>query len=108
VPRASSEVRERGGDLLAVPLGLHLLQDAPMKVFPMNDFSCHTPYASHTAWSTSESRRYGSSYFARNFRCDSTSSALMPSTVAFSPSNRGEASRREHASTVQPGVSSFG
>src|SRR5438094_9893617 len=50
----------------------------------------------------------GSSNFALNFRCFSGESGLTPRITASSPSNRGKASRKEHASIVHPGVSSIG
>ena len=43
-----------------------------------------------------------------NFAWLAVPSGLTPSTSAPALRNRDHASRNEHASTVQPGVSSFG
>src|SRR5262249_21022986 len=70
----------------------------PQYFRPYIDFSAQTPYASATLCSSSASNGYVSSFFFLNFWCDLTESGLMPSTTASSPSNRGRASRNEHAS----------
>jgi hypothetical protein len=80
----------------------------PQYFTPNSDLRCQTPYASATAWSVSARRVYGSAYFSRNFRCDRTSSGLIPRIAAPIPSNRGKALLKSSASLVQPGVSSFG
>src|SRR5262249_29171666 len=79
----------------------------PQYVLPPNFFSPQTPYWSATWCSGSASSVNGSENFSLNFTCDASSSGLTPRTTAPRCSNSVYASRKPHASTVQPGVSSL-
>src|SRR5262245_13010540 len=80
----------------------------PQYDLPPNFFSPHTPYSSATRCSGSARSVNGSENFSLNFTCDASSSGLTPSTTAPRCSNSEYTSRKPHASTVQPGVSSLG
>src|SRR5919202_20262 len=80
----------------------------PMYSRPINRFCCQTPYWSATAWSGSASKGKVRWYFCWNFLCDLMLSVLTPRISAPCSWNRLRRSLNEHASTVQPGVSSRG
>ena len=86
----------------------YVVRATPMYFLPYIDFSCHTPYFSITAWSSSASSGNFSPYFSANFALLFESSTLMPSTAALLFLNFGRLSWNAHDSLVQPGVSSFG
>ena len=85
-----------------------VVRATPMYSFPSIFLSCHAPYASAIAWSSSARRVNGSPYFSLNLACFVGESGLAPRITASSPPNRGKASRNAVASIVQPGVSAFG
>ena len=78
----------------------------PMYLRPYMLFSFHTPNASATVWSGSESSGKPSPYFSANFNCFDGLSGLMPSTAVSPMSPR--MSFSPHACLVHPGVSAFG
>ena len=71
-------------------------------------FSRQAPYASATAWSSSDSSVNGRPNFARNAAWLPDPSGLMPQISASWPSMSPWRSRNWQASVVQPGVSSSG
>lgn len=79
----------------------------PMYVLPYKDFSTQAPYFSATSCFVSASRTYGRSNLAMNLSCEARESGLIPRTTAPAFVNVRCASRKSHASLVQPGVSSF-
>ena len=86
----------------------YVVRATPMYFLPYIDFSCHTPYLSITAWSSSASSGNFSPYFSANFALLFESRTLTPSTAALLFLNFGRLSWNAHDSVVQPGVSSFG
>ena len=74
----------------------------------MNDLSPHTPYASQTDLSSSAISVNGRPNFSMNLSCRAAESALTPITTAFFAVIASCASRKPHASLLQPGVLSFG
>ena len=79
-----------------------------MYFLPYIDFSCHTPYFSIIAWSSSARSGKVSPYFFANFALLAELSTLTPSTAALLFLNFGRLSWNAQDSLVQPGVSSFG
>jgi hypothetical protein len=71
-------------------------------------FSFQTPKAWAAAFSSSERRRNGRSYFVLNFSWAAGLSGEMPTTVAPFSAKDLACSRNSRASRVQPGVSAFG
>src|SRR5207245_3288957 len=86
----------------------NVVRSIPMNVFPYRFFSFHTPYAFRTFPSGSERSGKDREYFSRNFAWLARSSLLTPRTTAPFDWTRERLSRKEHASLVHPGVSSFG
>jgi hypothetical protein len=68
----------------------------------------HAPYARWTFVSGSERRGKFRWNFVLNRTWESLSSRETPSTIAPDEETSGRTSRNAHASTVHPGVSSFG
>jgi hypothetical protein len=66
------------------------------------------PYASPTAWSTSERRRYGKPSLSAKALFFSGASKEMPTMTALAASNCGVRSRNPWPSIVQPGVDAAG
>ena len=90
-----------------------VVRATPMYVRPYIDFSCQQPYAAQIrggfAPAGSSAR---SANGRRNLRAKrpwlAAPSGLTPSTSAPALRKRAHASRKPHASTVHPGVSSLG
>src|ERR1700722_11366042 len=74
-------------------------------MMPSVDF---TPHRARTLPPSSLRSVMGSLCLLANWSCESSESELMPTTSAPAAANESYRSRKVHASTVQPGVSSFG
>ena len=80
----------------------------PTIFLPYIVFSPYAPYDRMTLRSGSESSMNGSRYLDANRWCEAASSPDTPITTAPSSRRSSQASRKPHASLVQPGVSSRG
>ncbi len=84
------------------------MRSMPKYSRPYRFFFFQTPYASVTRPSTSLSSGKFRWYLSLNLTWLLESSRLTPRTIAPFPVTRPKLSRKEQASFVHPGVSSFG